>query len=421
MATVAADRRGERILTLDLVRGVAVLGILAMNIVGFAMPQQAYGNPLAYGTETAADLAVYAFNFVFVDGKMRGLFSFLFGASMLLVAQLAEAKGDSPTAVTVRRQLWLLLFGMIHFYLIWYGDILIGYALIGLFAWLFHDRSPRGLLIIGIMFLVLQFLIMWALAAYAQTVAEAVAGPSPTPADLEAWQGLVREVGVPSAAAINENLALYRGPWTGIVEHQLTDKAAMPFVFTLLMGWETLAFMLFGMAALKSGFLAGRWSNGRYAQLALLCLAISIPAYVAIAAILFADNFAVDSIFTWMIAATVPLRPIMVVAYAALIILATRGAGWLVDRIAAAGRAAFTNYLGTSLVMTGLFYGWGFGLYGSLGRAELYLVVITMWALMLLWSKPWLDRFNYGPFEWLWRSLARWKIQPMRRGVPAQA
>ncbi|MBA3834514.1 MAG: DUF418 domain-containing protein, partial [Sphingomonas sp.] len=101
----------------------------------------------------------------------------------------------------------------------------------------------------------------------------------------------------------------------------------------------------------------------------------------------------------------------------ALIILATRGGGWLTERIAAAGRAAFTNYLGTSILMTGLFYGWGLGLYGSLGRAELYLVVFAMWALMLLWSKPWLDRFAYGPFEWLWRSLARWDVQPMRKRV----
>ena len=110
----------------------------------------------------------------------------------------------------------------------------------------------------------------------------------------------------------------------------------------------------------------------------------------------------------------------MILGYAALIILLTRRGGWLVDRIAAAGRAAFTNYLGASILMTGLFYGWGLGWFGSLSRVELWLVVITMWALMLAWSKPWLDRFAYGPFEWLWRSLARWKIQPMRKRIPAR-
>src|SRR6185436_4755161 len=101
----------RRIVTLDIVRGVAVMGILAMNVVAFAMPPQAYVNPLAYGLESAADLASWAFSFVFVDGKMRGLFSFLFGASMLLVIQLAEKSGESARSATFRRQLWLLLFG----------------------------------------------------------------------------------------------------------------------------------------------------------------------------------------------------------------------------------------------------------------------------------------------------------------------
>jgi uncharacterized protein len=113
--------------------------------------------------------------------------------------------------------------------------------------------------------------------------------------------------------------------------------------------------------------------------------------------------------------ATAPLRPVMIVAIAASIILLTRNGGPLVERIAAAGRAAFTNYLGTSLLMTTLFYGYGLGWFGTLGRAQLWLVVLPMWALMLLWSKPWLDRFEYGPMEWLWRSLSRGSAQKLRR------
>ena len=117
---------------------------------------------------------------------------------------------------------------------------------------------------------------------------------------------------------------------------------------------------------------------------------------------------------TYSLFATTPLRPVMIAAFAALIILATRGGGALVERVAAAGRAAFTNYLATSLVMTSLFYGYGAGLFGTMSRAQLWLVVVPMWALMLLWSRPWLERFRYGPFEWLWRSLARGAAQPMR-------
>jgi uncharacterized protein len=116
----------------------------------------------------------------------------------------------------------------------------------------------------------------------------------------------------------------------------------------------------------------------------------------------------------WMLA-TVPVRPLMIIATAALIIIATRRGGAIVDRVAAAGRAAFTNYLGTSILMATFFYGYGLGMYGRFSRWELWLVVVAMWALMLIWSKPWLDRYRYGPFEWLWRSLSRAELQPMRR------
>ncbi len=419
MATVAADLGGRRIATLDIVRGIAVMGILAMNIIAFAMPEQATFNLLAYGSQRAIDVAAYAFTFVFVEGKMRGLFSFLFGASMLLVIQLATEKGESPAKVTFSRQLWLLAFGLVHFYLIWWGDILIGYALIGMVAWFFRGKSPKGLMRWGVGLIVVQFLILAAGAVMMMTLSAAIAAPNPDPGLVEAWRGMTAMTAAPSSATLAADLALYRGPWSGIVAHQTGENLMMPFIFTAALGAETLAYMLFGMAGLKSGFLTGEWDHRRIRKVAMICLAIALPAYVALAIWLFAANFALTTLSSVM-AAAVPLRPLMVFGYAALIILATHRGGWLVDRIAAAGRAAFTNYLGTSIVLTGLFYGWGLGLYGSLGRAELWLVVIAMWALMLAWSKPWLDRFAYGPFEWAWRSLSRRQLQPMRKARAAE-
>jgi uncharacterized protein len=410
-----------RIATLDTVRGVAVMGILAMNIVAFAMPPEAYVNPLAYGSDGVIDLAVYAFNFVLIEGKMRGLFSFLFGASMLLVIQLAQAKGDSEASVTFRRQLWLLVFGMIHFYLIWYGDILIGYALVGMVAWLFRGRSVAALVGIGIALVAVQFGIMGYFASAVHSLAPQVAAGTASAEQLSTWNELTRDLAVPTPERLRETMALYLGPWSGVVREQVTEHAAMPFFFTLIFGWETLAYMLFGMAALKSGLLTGAWSDRQYERLAVIGFAITVPAYGLLAAMIFAERFSVEALWTWSFAATVPLRPLMVAAYAALIILMTRDGGWLVERIAAAGRAAFTNYLGTSIVMTGIFYGWGLGLFGLLSRAELWLVVIAMWVVMLAWSKPWLDHFRYGPFEWLWRSLSRWEVQPMRKRIAPPA
>jgi len=404
-----------RIATLDIVRGVAVMGILAMNIIAFAMPFNAYMNPSAFGMESKADLVSWVISFIFIDGKMRGLFSFLFGASILLVIERAQASGQSAASVHYRRMIWLLLFGLIHYYFIWFGDILSGYALIGMIAFLFRRLRPRALIIWGIVLVAAQTLVFAGLAAGAFYLRAHAPLPGAEAEVVHRWQELQQQFGVLTGQPLVEKLALFRGDYGGLVEKRLIEGASEPFVSTFLFGWETLAYMLFGMAALKTGFFRGEWSPARYKRVAVTGLAIAIPAYAALAWILARDGFTVPMVLAVVMAATTPFRPVMVVAYAALIILLTRPGGALVDRIAAAGRAAFTNYLGTSIVMTSFFYGYGGGFYGSFSRIELWLVVVAMWALMLLWSKLWLDRFQYGPFEWLWRSLARWSPQPMRR------
>jgi uncharacterized protein len=412
-----------RIATLDILRGVGVMGILAMNIVAFAMPEAAYLNPKAYGSESGWDYASWAFSFVFIDGKMRGLFSFLFGASLLLVIQKAESKSESPASVHFRRMLWLLLFGWLHFLFIWYGDILTGYASVGLLAWFFRNQAPHKLVAWGAVFVLLEFAVMGGLAALAHTASAAASGPHPDP---DAVQGL-REMGdgiaVPTAAELAEQMRLMLGPWWGVARSQIGEHWTDPLFMLAIFGWETLGYMLFGMAALKSGFFTGDWDDGRYRKVALAGFGITLPLYALLAWLLYRDGFTVPGVFTYAFAGTVLLRPVTVAAIAALVILLTRRGGALTARIAAAGRAAFTNYLGTSILMTFVFYGWGLGLFGRLSRIDLWLVVIAMWALMLLWSKPWLDRHHYGPFEWLWRSLARWSPQPMRKrpGSPPKA
>ena len=405
-----------RIATLDIVRGVAVMGILAMNIVAFAMPFQAYMNPAAFGMESGADLGSWQFSFIFVDGKMRGLFSFLFGASTLLVIERAAAAGLSPARVHYSRMLWLLVFGLLHFYFIWFGDILALYAQTGLILFFFRNLGARALVRWGVGLVLVQTLLFAAVAVWAHYLA----GAASLPADqAETWRSM-QEGFVPlTGQALAQELALYHGPYAGLVHERLVDHLAKPFTGVPLFLAETLAYMLLGMAALKSGFFRGDWAMARYRKWALACLGLGIPVYAALAFLLARQGFATENIFTYSIAATTPVRPIMVVGIAALVIVLTRNGGWLVDRIAAAGRAAFTNYLGTSILMTSFFYGYGLDFYGSMSRIELWLVVVAMWVLMLLWSKPWLDRFRYGPFEWLWRSLARGRIEPMRKAAGA--
>ena len=413
-AAPAPASSAARIQSLDVVRGIAVMGILAMNIVAFAMPFSAYMNPASFGSESVADYAAWAVNFVLVDGKMRGLFSFLFGASTLLVIERAEASGQSAAKVHYSRMIWLLVFGLLHFYLIWFGDILAGYALTGLLLFFFRNLGVRALITWGVALVLVQSLMMVALAF---RVYQLAAQGTLTGAEAEEWAGFQEGFGRLTEARLNEEMALHLGPWTGIVERQLVEHGAEPFLSIFFFGWETLAYMLFGMAALKTGFFRGEWTAARYRKVALIGLALTLPLYATAAWANWSAGFTMESTILYSMAATTPLRPVIVFAYAALIILAFRHGGWLADRVAAAGRAAFTNYLGTSILMTALFYGWGLGLYGSLTRVELYLPVLGMWALMLLWSKPWLERFRYGPFEWLWRSLARLELQPMRKAA----
>ncbi|MES2987168.1 MAG: DUF418 domain-containing protein, partial [Pseudomonadota bacterium] len=154
---------GERLSSLDVVRGVAVMGILLLNIVSFGMPEAAYFNPRAYGGSQGADLWAYLINFVLFDGKMRGLFSFLFGASMLLVIERAEASERSAARVHYLRMIWLLIFGLCHLFFVWHGDILTLYAVIGMIAFSTRRLPVSRLIILGVMLVCVGILLFSAL------------------------------------------------------------------------------------------------------------------------------------------------------------------------------------------------------------------------------------------------------------------
>jgi len=415
---MGAVNESDRILTLDVLRGVAVMGIFSVNVVAFAMPEQAYFNPTAYGGTHGASLLVWAANFILIDGKMRGLFSLLFGASTLLVIQRAEAGGLRPASVHYRRMLWLMLFGLCHFYLIWYGDILTLYAADGLLLYAFRNQPVRRLLYWAAGFLILDLFVMGAMAWSFLGLEAAAQAPHASAATLASWHDFSHDFAPPAADALARDLALYRGSWLGIVRDRLAHAATDPLMQAVFASPETLGYMLLGMAGLKSGFLTGAWEPARYRRLALAGLALGLPGYALLAWNGWRSGFSTGIIFLDFFALATPFRLLMMGAYAGLIVLFARRASALRDRVAAAGRAAFTNYLGASLAASLLFDGYGLALFGHLTRWQAWLVAPCFWALMLLWSKPWLERFRYGPFEWIWRSLARWSPQPMRRPAP---
>ena len=419
MATVPSQARGERIVTLDVIRGIAVMGIFSVNIVDFSMIQAAYLNPAGYGGWHGADGLVWALNMLFVDGKFRSLFSMLFGASMLLVIDRAERSGESGWAVHWRRMAVLLAIGAAHAILLWRGDILTLYATTGLVAFLFRKMTVEKLAALGLSLSLTNLLLFGAIAATLVHQDLAAHGANPTAEILRNWNANAGSF-FPTAEAIAADKAIYSGSWLAIVTHEASG-AGQILVNNVLLLPDTLGLMLLGMAAYKSGFLTGEWTDDRYLWVAKWGIAIGLAGFGGLVAADFATRFYVPLVLGGFMAAMVPFRLAMAFGYAAAIVLIFRRASDIRARFAAVGRAAFTNYLGTSLVATAVFYGWGLGLYGKVTRAEAWLLVPIVWALMLLWSMPWLDRFNYGPFDWLWRSLSRGKLQPMRKGGGAAA
>ena len=404
----------QRHISLDAMRGFAVMGILAMNIIGFAMPEWAYITPVAYGTETLADQMAWGFSFIFIDGKMRGLFSLLFGASMMLVIDRATAKGESAAHVHYRRMGWLAAFGLAHYFFIWFGDILFLYAIVGMIAFRFRDWPSERLMKVALIVFAVG-LVVWGLQF----------------GGLQAWQFLATR---PDASAdmlrqyremmdspdfafnIAPDLALHRGSYAEIVADKLNDWSA-PISTVLMSVGETLPLMMIGMAMHKNGFITGNWEAADYRRWAMRLVPIGLLLTAALAAWMFAADFdRVTSLAVFFFWGAIP-RMMLTIGYAAVLI---RLIGHyrhhpMIARVAAAGRSAFSNYLGTSIVMTTIFYGYGFGLFGDVGRVGVWVFVIGAWAVMLIWSKPWLMKFHYGPLEWLWRSLARGKMQLMRR------
>ena len=254
----------ERIGSLDLIRGLAVLGILAINIGGFAGPSLATLSPNLPYPGGAADEMSFTVNFLLFEGKMRALFSMLFGASLLLLIERNDEQGRFGIGVQVRRLSWLALFGLAHFYVLWWGDILFGYAVAGFFALLLSEIAPRRLAIAAV-----AIFTIWhasGAAVYAPNVMleNAVLAGEATPgqsSDYAKYLQDVRDYGVAETEAM-------QGSFAAQVVYRFTQLPLQPFTGALEGLGETLPLMMLGMALLGSGFFAGRWRGRTMALMA---------------------------------------------------------------------------------------------------------------------------------------------------------
>lgn len=391
---------GDRIISLDVLRGFAVLGILVMNIQSFAMPSAAYTNPTAYGDLTGVNLLTWAASHLLVDQKFMTLFSFLFGAGICLFAERAEARSGRSAGLHYRRMFWLLLIGLAHGYLLWSGDVLVTYAVCGCLVFLLRNRPPRTLLAAGLAVFSVASVLSLGFGLVAPALSE-----QETAEIAAAW--------APAAAEIEAQLRAYRGGWLAQQGQRVPDTVMMQTaVLPFLMLWRAAGVMLLGMALYRWRILDATRSDAFHRRLALIGFGAGVPVVAAGIWWHFDGGWSWERSFFLGSQFNYWGSLAMALGYVGLVMLAIRRRWFpaLQARLAAAGRMAFTNYLAQTILCTTIFYGHGLGLFGSVARWQMLLVVFGVWVLELWWSPLVLRRYRYGPVEWGWRTLTYGRI-----------
>lgn len=428
---VAPVSKAARVESLDILRGIAVFGILAMNITAFGLLFQAYSNPTVAGGVEGPNLLAYQIINVGFEGTMRGIFSLLFGAGIVLLTERMEQAGAGIMAAEIhfRRMLWMMLFGVIHWtLLLWTGEILFAYSLCGLVLFSFRKMAPRRLLIIGGALLLVATVMSFGgykdiaetrEQATAATAAEA-AGGKLTPEQQESvdgWNEALRHwTPTPEDAARQQ--AWHSGSYLDAVSGQLPGSfefqwIGLPFFFF----FDMVPFMLIGMALLKLGVLGAQRSMSFYFGMVVAGYGIGLPLGFYEMNLIVGSNF--DLVAAKQADTTYELsRLAMVIGHLGLLLAFIKAGLFKAFQrgMAAVGTMALSNYLMQTVICTLLFYsfGPGLGLWGQLERHQLYLVAAAIWIAEFIWSVIWLKYFRFGPFEWLWRSLTYWERQPMK-------
>ena len=420
----------ERIVLLDSLRGIAILGILLMNIPGFALPDPVIFDPSVLNEWGTVNFKTWYFIEWFMEGSQRALFSMLFGAGIILFISRQEKKAEGlyPADYFFRRQLWLLVFGLFNaFVLLWFWDILFHYACIGMIAFAFRRLSPKALIIAAVLCLVLQTA-RDNVDAYRDrqmiSKGEAIAKMDTTKIKLtdEQKEDLGAMTGLKEKATqkeklkkMNKNLATVRGGYGEFYEYQSGRSLEGELYYTYFGIWDILIFMFLGMAFFKSGIITGQASTKVYWGLFIGGLGIGLVlSYFRLQPFIDYkfDRFIIrkNVLFEFYEIS----RAFRSLGFFGLIMLMYKSGWfkWFFALLRPVGQMAFTNYLMQSLLVGLFFYGIGFGMYGKLERHEIYYVVGATWLLQIIWSHIWLRYFRFGPLEWCWRSLTYWKPQP---------
>jgi uncharacterized protein len=433
-AAAAPVSETQRLKLIDGLRGVALLGILLMNIPGFAMAN--YFSESFRSDPTNVNFWVSAVISVVFEGKMRALFGMIFGAGVVLFVTNKEQAGRSAAGLFYRRMLWLMLFGLIHAHLIlWIGDILYLYSVCGMLVYPLRKIKPIYLVLAVPLVAVLDFTtgtlfyqhIRAQRIAYVEASAAAAANQPLTDSQKDAlaqWRDLEKTL-IPNREDARENTQKMKSDYGTVADHLRPLALKIETIFLPIMIWDSLALMLLGVALYQWGFLSGRWSNRDYGLVMAIGYGMGLP--LAIYSFYHGYVYNPNHEATLARMELVPIqwvgliypfqRILLVMAHVAALILLYKShyAQRLFRCLEAVGQMAFTNYIMQSVICTLFFFGYGLNYYAELEYYQIYFVVIAIWIVQLIVSPLWLRFFLFGPLEWLWRSLTYWKLQPFMR------
>jgi uncharacterized protein len=404
----AAALGPPRIRSLDVLRGVGVLGMLATHIQLFAYPSLARWNPTAYGDLQGVNWWVWLATSLLADGKFISIFAMLLGVSIAMQAPRVGARAIPAWRVHMRRMAVLLVLGLLHAYLLWYGDMLVPLALCGTVVFVARRLTPRWLLVLGgLVFATgsaLSFALTWSTA-------------QSDPVALAAW----RAQWTPRPAIINLEIAQYRGGWSEQMAQRVPaalETQTVSFVTKLL--WQITGLMLMGMALFKLGVLSAARSRTFYLRMAIL----GFGAGIMLIALGLWRSYATRWDLLDFVLVSEPLHYwgnlFVALGWTALVMLLCQR-GWQLSLVAAVGRMALTNYLLQTVICTTIFYGHGLGLFGQVDRAGQFAIVLGVWAFQLLASSAWLGCFALGPMEWVLRWFIYGRRPSFLRSSPVEA
>ena len=405
--TIRPVTSDERVQVIDVLRGVAIFGILVVNVLYFFNPWYA---PMTTADSTTGEHVVKFITNTFFVSKFYTLFSFLFGLGMAIQMSRAQAKEVPFLSLYLKRLFVLAGFGVLHGVFLWTGDILFMYAIIGfLTVMLFRKRSPETLLIWAIVFLALPVAFI---ALSAGLVELARAAPADTGAYEQvqaAFAAAQEEIRAELAAA---TAAYQSSSWWTVTQYRFLEFFSLITSTMLFMAPSVMGMFLLGLRAGKKGWFSDIEANlGLFRRLLAVALPIGLALNLFVGATGFEQNKLGIEIFTMLELAQVSALGVgsvlLSLSYMAGIVLLsrTRAGARALQPLAPVGRMALTNYITHSVVMSTLAYGYGAGMFGSTSLVTGFFLAVALYALQIPASSLWLRRHRYGPLEWVWRRL----------------